>query len=143
MFPDQVLCRSLLSCGLIFPMIKSADVLHSILSHVANRFSSKNMALDVVRRCLIVTITDKCIELVHFQCIISITLFVVFCCCCCCCCCLFVCFFSYMCLLLTDEFMCRYFNPDDPEAGPAVMRKQRKIYGQGKQPIKSSVRFKT
>ena len=63
MFPDQVLCRSLLSCGLIFPMIKTVDVLHSILSHVANRFSSKNMALDVVRRCLIVTITDKCIEM--------------------------------------------------------------------------------
>ncbi|KAL8616745.1 hypothetical protein ACOMHN_017783 [Nucella lapillus] len=33
----------------------------------------------------------------------------------------------------------RYFNPEDPEAGPAVMRRQRKIYGHGKQPIKSSL----
>ncbi|KAK7485946.1 hypothetical protein BaRGS_00022812 [Batillaria attramentaria] len=36
----------------------------------------------------------------------------------------------------------RYFNPEDPEAGPAVMRRQRKIYGQGgrdKALIKSSL----
>lgn len=33
----------------------------------------------------------------------------------------------------------RYFNPDDPEAGPAVMRKQRKLYSDAKQPIKSSL----
>ncbi|XP_070197784.1 uncharacterized protein [Littorina saxatilis] len=33
----------------------------------------------------------------------------------------------------------RYFNSDDPEAGPAVMRRQRKIYGHGKAPIKSSL----
>ncbi|XP_076446116.1 uncharacterized protein LOC143283723 isoform X5 [Babylonia areolata] len=33
----------------------------------------------------------------------------------------------------------RYFYPEDPEAGPAVMRRQRKIYGHGKQPVKSSL----
>ncbi|XP_035824878.1 uncharacterized protein LOC101848192 [Aplysia californica] len=36
----------------------------------------------------------------------------------------------------------RYFNPDDPDAGPATMRKQRQIYKKGKvQQVKASISF--
>lgn len=33
----------------------------------------------------------------------------------------------------------RYFNPDDPEAGPAIMRKQRQLYSKSKQSSKASL----
>ncbi|RUS70055.1 hypothetical protein EGW08_022180, partial [Elysia chlorotica] len=33
----------------------------------------------------------------------------------------------------------RYFNPDDPEAGPAIMRKQRQLYRKSKQSAKASL----